>query len=97
MQIRYGLHGCFAEPDKKRHAAWRQGMLHDELYDDMDPDYRSRIFLARKKLLSDVVGFSLMPEQGLNARALLNSDQFCRVQNIRTRRLSTVWDRFTKD
>lgn len=71
-------------------------MLH-ELYEDMDPDYRSRIFLARKKLLSSVESPSLLPLQNLSARKLLNTVQLEKVVDIRKKRLRKVIDRFIAD
>lgn len=72
-------------------------MLHDEIHPDMDPDYRSRIFLARRRLIDTVESATLLPNSGLNARGLLDSGQMAKVQKIRHRRLATVIDRFTAD
>lgn len=72
-------------------------MLHDELYTDMDPEYRSRIFLARRRLVDSVEGPSSLPTSGLSARGLLDDSQLAVVREIRTRRLSSVLDRFVRD
>jgi hypothetical protein len=61
-------------------------MLHDS-YEDLNPDYVARIFRARKTLLGSI-DHSLLPENGLLARGLLNEVQMDRVKTIRTRRLS---------
>lgn len=72
-------------------------MLHDDLYTDMDPDYHSRVFLARRRLVESVEGPSRLPDSGLSARGLLNDSQLALVSQIRTRRLSRVMDRFARD
>ncbi len=71
-------------------------MLH-ELYEDMDPDYRSSAFLSKKKLLGSIESPSSLPEYGLQARAMLNTTQLKRVEKIRERRLATVISRFERD
>lgn len=71
-------------------------MLH-ELYEDMDPDYRSSIFLARKKLLGSIENQSILPEYDLRARGLLNETQMDKVAEIRERRLAPVIERFERD
>ena len=72
-------------------------MLHEDLYTDMDPEYTSRIFLARRRLVDSVEGPSSLPSSGLSARGLLDDSQLAVVKNIRTRRLAPVLDRFTQD
>lgn len=72
-------------------------MLHDDLYTDMDPDYQSRIFLARRRLVDSVEGPSSLPTSGLCARSLLDDSQLAVVKDIRTRRLAPVLDRFIQD
>ena len=72
-------------------------MLHDDLHKDMDPDYRSQIFYTRKKMLSDVGSHTILPENGLNARSMLNEWQLNKVLEIRDRKLSAVMDRFARD
>lgn len=70
-------------------------MLH-ELYDDMDPDYKSRGFQTRTSLIESINGIS--PEkEGMNARSVLSSDQIGAVQKIRLRRLALVLDKFIQD
>lgn len=71
-------------------------MLH-ELYEDMDPEYRSRIFLARKKLLGSLESPTLLPEFGLHAREILNEKQFSRVEEIRKRRLAQLAHALVED
>ncbi len=68
-----------------------------ELYEDMDPEYRSRIFFARKKLTETLEGATLLPEYGLAARFLLTEEQLKKVETIRKRRLAGVMDRFRPD
>ncbi|MCR9143646.1 MAG: hypothetical protein NXI24_15465 [bacterium] len=71
-------------------------MLHD-IYEDLDPEYTARIFQARKKLVGSV-DQTLLPENGLLARGLLNDEQLKTVRNIRTRRLSPeIRERFIAD
>lgn len=70
-------------------------MLHE--YADMDPDYKARTFISRKELLSSVESTTILPENGLSARSLLDECQLGKVQEIRVRRLSAVIDRFRKD
>ncbi len=71
-------------------------MLHDT-YEDFDPEYTSRVFQARKKLVASV-DQTLLPENGLLARGLLDDAQLEKVRNIRTRRLSPVIrERFIAD
>ena len=66
-------------------------------YADFDPEYRARIFLARKKLLGSLEDPSQIPESGLYARRLLNPDQMNRVAVIRQRRLNPVIKTFKPD
>jgi hypothetical protein len=68
-----------------------------EIYEDMDQEYRSRIFLARKKLTDSLEGATLLPENGLAARFLLTEEQLKKVELIRKRRLVGVIDRFIPD
>jgi len=73
-------------------------MLHnDVIYEDMDPDYRTRIFYARKKLLGSVESPTILPDNNLNARSLLNDEQLNKVHGIRERKLAAVIDRFSRD
>ena len=71
-------------------------MLH-ELYEDMDPEYRSSIFFARKKLLGSIESNTILPDYDLRARGLLNDTQLDKVHEIRQRRLTPVIDRFQRD
>ncbi len=63
--------------------------VHD-LYPDMDPDYRSRLFQTRKKLLGSLESPTLLPENGLSARKVLNDNQYNRVKEIRQRRFAEL-------
>ncbi|MBX7058708.1 MAG: hypothetical protein K1X75_11640 [Leptospirales bacterium] len=72
-------------------------MLHDALYEDMDPDYQARVFLARQRLVKSVLGETLLPDEGLQARTLLNGVQLDKVRRIRSRRLEPVLDLFIPD
>lgn len=71
-------------------------MLH-EIYEDMDPDYRSSIFFARKKLLGSIESHTILPDYDLKARGMLNETQMDKVAEIRQRRLAPVLDRFERD
>lgn len=71
-------------------------LLHDQ-YTDFDTEYRSRIFMAREKMLSSIESQTLLPENELNARSLLNKDQMNVVAGIRKRRLEPVLSRFLPD
>ena len=71
-------------------------LLHDQ-YPDFDTDYRSRIFMAREKLLGSVESDTLLPDNDLSARNLLNDDQMQVVKGIRKRRLEPVLSRFIPD
>lgn len=71
--------------------------MSDFWYEDMDPDFRSKLFLARKKLLGGVESPTILPDHGLNARGLLNEAQLATVEKIRKRRLATVMEGFTRD
>lgn len=71
-------------------------MLHDK-YEDFDPEYTARIFQARKSLVASV-DQTLLPENGLLARGLLDKEQMDKVREIRTRRLSEeIRERFIAD
>ena len=70
-------------------------MLHE--YEDMDPSYRSGLFLGRETLISTVKGNTLLPENGLRARTLLTDKQFDRMKSIRLRTLGKHLPRFDKD
>jgi len=73
-------------------------MLHDtDFYEDFDPDYTSKIFQARKRLLGTVESSTLLPDHDLNARSMLDSDQMSKVAAIRKRRLEPVLSRFVPD
>lgn len=63
-------------------------MIHEFMYSDMDPEYRSTLFLARKKLLGSLESPTLLPDYGLNAQGVLNKNQYDRVQQIRRRRFA---------
>jgi hypothetical protein len=68
-----------------------------ELYNDMDPDYRSRIFMARKSLLGSLESPTLLPDYGLKARSLLNEEQWNRMQEIRNKKNSALQGSFIPD
>ena len=73
-------------------------MAHQDLYPDMDPDYTTRVFYARRELLSTVESSTILPENGLNSRGLLDDGQLNKVREIRTRRLQpVVLERFAAD
>jgi len=71
-------------------------MLH-EVYEDMDPDYRSKQFLSRKTLIGTIENSSLLPESGLSARNLLTHAQLKKIDKIRSKRLAGVMERFVRD
>lgn len=66
-----------------------------ELYEEMDPDYRARIFMARKALLGSLESPTLLPENGLSANDLLSESQLQKVSKIRQRRHAAVMSRFS--
>jgi hypothetical protein len=68
-----------------------------ELYEEMDPDYTSRIFMARKALLGSLESPTLLPDYGLKARSLLNEEQWTRMQEIRNRKNSELLGTFIPD
>ncbi|MDH5657062.1 MAG: hypothetical protein OEZ34_14200 [Spirochaetia bacterium] len=70
-------------------------MLH-ELYEDMDPDYRSADFYKNSDLIGQLNG-SRMKRSGLNAQNLLNESQLGKVQQIRLRRLADVLGGFAEE
>lgn len=70
-------------------------MLHE--FEDMDPSYRSGLFLGRESLIRTVKGDTLLPENGLRARSLLTDKQFERMRSIRMRTLGKHLRRFEKD
>jgi len=70
-------------------------MLHE--YEDMDPDYRSSLFLQNRSLLAGIESHTTLPVNGLCARALLTTAQLDKVVQIRKRKLSAVLDRFVLD
>ena len=72
-------------------------LYEDHTYENMDQEYRSQIFRARKKLLGSIESSTILPDYGLKARDLLNSDQLDVVKNIRERKLTAVLDRFIDD
>ena len=72
-------------------------MLPNDLYEDMDPDYRSRLFYTSRKLLSSISAPSILPENELCSKTLLNSSQLERVRKIRGKRLTDVLDSFSMD
>lgn len=71
-------------------------LLHDQ-YTDFDTEYRSQIFRAREKLLGSVESDTLLPDNELSARNLLDDDQLNVVKGIRKRRLEPVLSRFIPD
>ncbi|MBU42499.1 MAG: hypothetical protein CMN76_04720 [Spirochaetaceae bacterium] len=70
---------------------------HEWFEEEMDPDYRAQIFMARKQLLGNVTSPTILPDYGLHARALLDEKQIEKVQAIRQRRLAAVADQFIPD
>lgn len=81
---------------KKDIYARRHSMLHEK-YEDFDQEYTSTIFKARRSLLESIESNTLLPENQLNARSLLNSSQLNVVQNIRKKRIEPVLSRFLPD
>lgn len=79
----------------KKHAR-RHEMLHDK-YEDFDPEYTSKIFRARKALVGSIEGTTLLPQNDLKARSLLNGMQMEVVKKIRQKRLEPVLNRFVPD
>ena len=67
-------------------------MLH-ELYEDMDPDYRSREFIQNRELINNLNG-TRMKKSGLNAQKVLSANQLGKVQQIRLRKLANVLEGF---
>ena len=70
-------------------------MLH-ELYEDMDPDYRSKEFIKNRELINSLNG-SRMKKSGLNAQKVLSSNQLGKVQQIRLRKLANVLEGFLEE
>ncbi|MCB1303415.1 MAG: hypothetical protein KDK37_04035 [Leptospiraceae bacterium] len=70
---------------------------HEWFEEEMDPEYRAQIFFARKQLLGSVESPTILPQNGLFARALLDEKQIKKVEQIRQRRLAAVADRFQAD
>ncbi len=70
--------------------------MNEQLYDEMDPDYRARIFMSRKALLGSLESPTLLPENGLSARDLLDDSQLKKISQIRHRRHSPVMARFSE-
>ena len=68
-----------------------------DIYEDMDQEYRSRIFLARKQLLGSLESPTLLPAYGLNARGVLNPEQLKKVESIRERKNRNLAGSFTPD
>ncbi|MCB1173230.1 MAG: hypothetical protein KDK39_06685 [Leptospiraceae bacterium] len=71
-------------------------MLHDE-YEDFNTEYTSRVFKARQQLVSSIESLTLLPDNSLDARSLLNKDQMQVLQSIRKKRLQPVLHRFIPD
>lgn len=71
-------------------------MLHDQ-YEDFNTDYKTTIFRARKRLIDGIDSTTLLPENQLCARSLLNSSQMEIVESIRQKRLAPVLSRFIPD
>lgn len=61
-------------------------MLHDWIYEELDPGLRWKVYLTRKKLLGSIDSPSILPESGLTAEGLLSSEQLNKVEAIRKRR-----------
>jgi len=66
-------------------------------YEEMNPDYRSSLFLGRPTLINTVKNDTLLPENGLRARTLLSDNQFARMEAIRQRTLGKALSRFERD
>lgn len=71
--------------------------MQTDYYEDMDQEYRSQIFQARKELLGSLESPTLLPAYGLNARGVLDDSQFEVVQRIRSRKLKSLAAILTTD
>jgi hypothetical protein len=65
-------------------------MLHDWIYEELDPQLRWKIYLTRKKLLGSLESPTILPENGLTAEDLLTEEQLTKVSLIRSRRLASL-------
>jgi hypothetical protein len=70
-------------------------MLH-EFISEMEPDYRSPVFLSDKSLIGDSTA-ALNSDADLTARRILSSGQLSKVQKIRSRKLAGILGRFRAD
>lgn len=61
-------------------------MLHDWIYEELDPDLRWKVYLTRKTILGSLESPSILPDNGLTAEGLLSAEQLGKVDAIRKRR-----------
>jgi len=85
--------------DADKYKKIKQGgnAMTTELYNEMDPDYSSRIFMARKSLLGSLESPTLLPDYGLKARNLLNEQQWLRMKEIRAKKNAELQGSFITD
>ncbi|EMI66780.1 hypothetical protein MAL08_17185 [Leptospira noguchii] len=66
-------------------------------YPEMDPDLKSS-FLSIDKTVANLINNTVLPEAGLKAGNLLNTNQMKKLKEIRKRRFrSSEWKNFLKD
>ncbi|GIX43439.1 MAG: hypothetical protein KatS3mg129_3172 [Leptospiraceae bacterium] len=68
--------------------------MYDWIYEELDPNLHWKVYYTKKKVLESIDKGTIMPENGLCAESLLNDEQLKKVQEIRKRKLSKVFDQF---
>lgn len=68
--------------------------MYDWIYEELDPHLHWKVYLTKKEVLNSITKGTIMPENGLTAESLLNEQQLKKVQEIRKRKLSKVFEQF---
>ncbi len=72
----------------------KEANMYDWIYEELDPNLHWKIYLTKKEVLSSITKGTIMPENGLSAESLLNEAQLKKVEEIRRRKLASVFEQF---
>lgn len=70
--------------------------MYDWIYEELDPNLHWKVYYTKKKVLKSFDIDTIMPENGLSAKELLNQNQLNKILEIRKRRLEKVFEQFEK-
>ncbi|MCS7205860.1 MAG: hypothetical protein NZ853_09190 [Leptospiraceae bacterium] len=70
--------------------------MYDWIYRELDPNLNWKVYLTKKNILASINKGTIMPENGLTAEHLLTEKQLKKVQEIRKRKLESVFEQFER-